>query len=151
MTDPHGIDPARVAAAVAAGWRPLLGRIGAEDAGTCTCGKIPHTAPYLARWERAGDRRDQLLCTNRAAAWAAACRDAGADVSFPPGAWRGEAVGRPPQVFPIPPGTPMATCSTCRAPIRWIETERGRRMPVDLDGVSHFVTCVDADQHRRPR
>jgi hypothetical protein len=26
----------------------------------------------------------------------------------------------------------MAACRSCRAPIRWVETERGRRMPLDL-------------------
>jgi hypothetical protein len=85
---PAPIDPAAVAAAVDFGWRPLLGRVGAEDAGRCNCSRVQHEAPYRARWERAGERRDQLLCTARAAAWAAACRDAGADVPFPPGSFK---------------------------------------------------------------
>lgn len=55
-------------------------------------------------------------------------------------------------------------CTTCRAQIIWFVTEAGRNMPVDADTVeaeddeyepprhvSHFATCKQADQHRRPR
>jgi hypothetical protein len=56
---------------------------------------------------------------------------------------------RAPQVFLIPPGTPMATCSSCRDGIRWIVTQSGKRMPVNLDGTSHFTSCPCADQHRK--
>lgn len=71
-----------------------------------------------------------------------------------------------------------ATCRSCGAPIVWVITEAGKRMPidrephpdgnvipsVDLDGKvrarvvtapfdgnawrSHFVTCPNANQHR---
>lgn len=73
-----------------------------------------------------------------------------------------------------------ATCSSCKAPIIWTLTEKGRRMPVDAqkviggnirlendpdgtapravyvgpnagDYVSHFVTCPDSREHRRGR
>jgi hypothetical protein len=65
--------------------------------------------------------------------------------------WKGDDIGRAPQVFTIPPGTPAATCASCRDTIRWIVTDNGKRMPVNLDGTSHFVTCPNADQHRRRR
>lgn len=53
--------------------------------------------------------------------------------------------------FPIPPSAPAKACSTCRASVYWILTPRGRRMPVNPDGTSHFATCVHAAAHRRPR
>jgi hypothetical protein len=31
----------------------------------------------------------------------------------------------------------------------WTVTAAGKKMPVDLDGTSHFVTCPQADQHRK--
>jgi hypothetical protein len=72
----------------------------------------------------------------------------------------------------------MVTCSTCGAKIVWVETERGKSMPLDVgkvlggnvevDGglvggiarvvkpepdvlryVSHFVTCPQAAKHRK--
>lgn len=57
-------------------------------------------------------------------------------------------------------------CSSCGADIVWFRTKTGNRMPVDeattkptdaehqLDlnrHKSHFATCPQADQHRRPR
>lgn len=64
----------------------------------------------------------------------------------------------------------MPRCSTCDAEILWVQMETGGRMPVDAKAqkvviidepsrrgrvvsahVSHFVTCPDADQHRRGR
>lgn len=64
----------------------------------------------------------------------------------------------------VPPGTKAKPCRgpTCTAVLYWIETERGRRMPVDCavdggraptateagQGVSHFATCRDADRFR---
>lgn len=73
------------------------------------------------------------------------------------------------------PSRPVSTtCSSCGEPILWAVTEAGKRMPVDPKSekrlilepnghspeaaprarmvdtyVSHFVTCVSADQHRR--
>lgn len=66
----------------------------------------------------------------------------------------------------------MGECRSCGAEVIWVETEKGRRMPVDaesteggnivlVDGVakyvkagegthvSHFVTCPNAKSHRR--
>lgn len=58
----------------------------------------------------------------------------------------------------------ITRCKSCRAQIIWFKTETGKNMPVDADTVeaaddeydpprhmSHFATCKNADQHRRPR
>lgn len=58
----------------------------------------------------------------------------------------------------------MRNCRSCGARIIWFGTRSGKRMPVDADTVeaadreldltrhkSHFSTCPNADQHRRPR
>lgn len=72
----------------------------------------------------------------------------------------------------------MSACATCKAEIRWVKTQRGAAMPLDvdpaddgrfvvLDGVavvcdplfhprepryrSHFASCPQAAQHRRKR
>lgn len=55
-------------------------------------------------------------------------------------------------------------CRSCHARIIWFKTDAGKNMPVDADTVeadddeldlerhvSHFATCPQADQHRRPR
>lgn len=77
---------------------------------------------------------------------------------------------RAPQYFDVPAGTPRAECRSCHAPVYWIATAAGKRMPVDCavdgganpfkgvpgdggerdgKGVSHFVTCPNADLHRK--
>lgn len=58
----------------------------------------------------------------------------------------------------------ITRCRSCRAKIVWFKTPAGKKMPVDADTVepadedldlsrhqSHFVSCPNADQHRRPR
>lgn len=72
----------------------------------------------------------------------------------------------------------MSTCKTCGAPIRWARTDTGKAIPVDpeprADGnitlvdvgthlaarvgaagsgqhVSHFVTCPQANGHRKSK
>jgi hypothetical protein len=75
--------------------------------------------------------------------------------------------------------TTEATCTSCEAPIEWVRTTKGSRMPLDVglyddgnidvvDGVahvvhlpddpgrlprrrSHFASCPHADAHRRRR
>lgn len=55
-------------------------------------------------------------------------------------------------------------CRSCGAEIIWLETAAGKAMPCDLVGInpdsrlfdpkvhrSHFATCPNANQHRRPR
>lgn len=65
--------------------------------------------------------------------------------------------------FTVPAGTPVAECRGCGAPIYWVQTARGRLMPVICDaderctvptatevglGLSHFADCRDADRFR---
>lgn len=58
----------------------------------------------------------------------------------------------------------MKTCRSCEAPIVWLKTATGKAMPVDASSVqpgdtlfvpglhvSHFATCPDAKEHRKPR
>jgi hypothetical protein len=58
----------------------------------------------------------------------------------------------------------ITRCKSCRAQIIFLPTASGKQMPVDADTVepddqefdsekhtSHFSTCKNADQHRRPR
>ena len=82
----------------------------------------------------------------------------------------------------------MSTCRSCDMPIKWVETEKGKPMPLDASPVdngnitieqsegsgrggpiakvwgmpelipagedryvSHFVTCVHADEHRKAK
>lgn len=47
--------------------------------------------------------------------------------------------------------TNLGHCRTCGAEVAWCRTPAGRPAPVNMDGVSHFATCPQADQHRRPR
>lgn len=57
-------------------------------------------------------------------------------------------------------------CRSCDAPIVWFKTKAGKVMPVDESSTyptdredqldltrhkSHFATCPNANQHRRPR
>jgi hypothetical protein len=74
--------------------------------------------------------------------------------------------------FPVGAHLQAAKCKSCEKPIYWIRTKAGRHMPVDCDveggqkpfvpvpgdgepqngiGVSHFATCPNAAQYRRPR
>jgi hypothetical protein len=46
------------------------------------------------------------------------------------------------------PGAIRTSCRSCGAAIAWVTTERGKKAPVDADGVSHFATCPQAAQHR---
>jgi hypothetical protein len=58
----------------------------------------------------------------------------------------------------------IVRCSKCRARIVWFRTARLRMMPIDADSVnaedagldlshhvSHFATCPNAEDFRRPR
>jgi len=58
----------------------------------------------------------------------------------------------------------IVRCRSCNAKIVFLETAAGKRMPVDADTVeaedtvyehgrhvSHFSSCPQAQQHRRPR
>ncbi len=53
--------------------------------------------------------------------------------------------------FEIPAGTPASVCRGCGAAIFWINTGKGRAMPADADGTSHFATCPQANKFGRER
>lgn len=44
----------------------------------------------------------------------------------------------------------MAKCRGCSADIQFVETARGKLMPIDPDGTSHFATCPQVTQFRKP-
>jgi hypothetical protein len=72
----------------------------------------------------------------------------------------------------------VSVCKSCSAPVRWVKTSTGKSMPIDsqpaLNGnlvlhpdgenvhvatasdppgrrfLSHFATCINAAQHRKP-
>ena len=56
-----------------------------------------------------------------------------------------------PRRYTIPEGAEQKTCSSCKAPIFWILTERRAVCPVDPDGASHFTTCPNATAHSKKR
>ncbi len=39
------------------------------------------------------------------------------------------------------PDTPPSRYKRCNAPIYWVRTHKGKWMPLDVDGGSHFVHC----------
>ncbi len=44
----------------------------------------------------------------------------------------------------------LGECRSCHATVVWAVSGRtGRTSPYDLDGKSHFATCVDAESWRR--
>jgi len=49
------------------------------------------------------------------------------------------------------PDEHSARCRSCEALIVWVVTPRGKRAPMDPDGHSHFVSCPQRDQWRKPR
>lgn len=51
---------------------------------------------------------------------------------------------------PLPADWRTAECRSCGAPVLWVMTKGGKRAPLDRDGHSHFATCPQADQWRRP-
>lgn len=114
------------------------------------------SAPYLARTEwlslgiepPAESPRFKRLCVNCAAKFAAAMKPR---LPFPPGYWKAGKLGKPPLVFDLSKGEP-GTCSSCKQPIVWVRTDAGKSMPCNPeDATSHFITCPNRDQHRKPR
>ena len=46
----------------------------------------------------------------------------------------------------------VRACRSCRAPIAWLRAAAsGRLAPLNQDGTSHFSTCPQSDQWRKPR
>jgi hypothetical protein len=58
---------------------------------------------------------------------------------------------RPQLTFEIPPGAIPTECRGCKALVYWIHTAKGKVMPVNADGVSHFATCEKAAEFRRKK
>jgi hypothetical protein len=72
---------------------------------------------------------------------------------------------RAPNWIPVPHTADRAKCRGCRAVVYWVNTVRGRRMPVDCAvpdgvapvrspaqdgrGVAHFAMCPAAGEFRR--
>ena len=52
-------------------------------------------------------------------------------------------------VYPIPADARTSRCRSCDRPIFWGVTDAGKRIPLDLGGTSHFLTCPDAGQWSR--
>ena len=50
----------------------------------------------------------------------------------------------------VPPGAKSVLCRgpNCQAPIFWVRTQRGRNVPVNLDGSAHRDVCPDRDMFR---
>lgn len=44
----------------------------------------------------------------------------------------------------------MARCRGCGSEIAFSETPKGKLMPIDADGVSHFARCAAAPRNRKP-
>jgi len=42
-------------------------------------------------------------------------------------------------------------CKACGQPIRWVKTTSGKFTPIDLDGMTHWATCKDAESFRADR
>lgn len=60
----------------------------------------------------------------------------------------------PPFGWTIPKGydfSNIAECSTCHADMAWCITPKGNSSPLNRDGISHFATCPQAADHRRPK
>lgn len=65
--------------------------------------------------------------------------------------------------FSLPKGATLrqSVCRSCNAPIFWMVTKADKKMPLDIRSqrlepngersyLSHFATCPQANQHRRP-
>ena len=61
--------------------------------------------------------------------------------------------GAPPLLFEIPARAEIVRCRACGAKITFILTEKGKRMPVTIEGPSagqsHFATCSDPKRFRK--
>ena len=55
-----------------------------------------------------------------------------------------------PTVYDTKGGEP-GKCRGCGAAIVWVKTAKGKNMPVDADGQSHFATCPKAQDFRREK
>lgn len=53
--------------------------------------------------------------------------------------------------YDIPAGARPVVCKGegCKQTIYWIETDAGKRMPVNADGSPHWGTCPDAGRFKK--
>lgn len=58
---------------------------------------------------------------------------------------------KPPLKFDIPEGTKGVPCRSCGETIYFIPRPREpeKKHPVNVDGVSHFATCPEAEAYRK--
>lgn len=57
-----------------------------------------------------------------------------------------------PEPYVVPEGwviDGLGHCRSCGAPIAWAITPKGKRAPINRDGVTHFATCPEARAWRR--
>jgi len=40
-------------------------------------------------------------------------------------------------------------CKACQAPIYWVETPKGKKIPLNKDLTAHWTSCPKADQFRK--
>ena len=51
--------------------------------------------------------------------------------------------------YAIPEGTESTRCRSCGATIYFVITDKGKRMPTNADGTSHFASCDDPKRFRK--
>ena len=56
---------------------------------------------------------------------------------------------KPVKTYKVDTDAPPSKCKSCGATVYWIKTFKGKNMPVNPDGVSHFATCKQADKWRK--
>ena len=43
----------------------------------------------------------------------------------------------------------VSRCRSCGREVVWCLTPKGKKAPVNIDGLNHFATCKDADRWRK--
>lgn len=51
--------------------------------------------------------------------------------------------------YTIPANAQAKVCTSCKAKIYWVLTEKRSSLPVNPDGASHFTSCPNASQHSK--
>lgn len=147
-------------------WTLKIHLTGAGESPDCTiagCAKLArhHVTALQYDGELVVDSKYGRLCDQHLAEARAKCGVPAGPVVAPPAEPEPAAAApeapkpKPPRTWPIPAGAKPTTCSSCPTAVYWILTENMKRMPIDAfgptAGQSHFSTCPNADQHRKPR